>query len=160
MKIALYLFPVIVILSLAACSPPDGKPSGQTGTYADSIAGAGVKNAIDAASGNASDTVSYDQNHLVGDWERTDGEYTLRIYSASADGKLDATYFNPESIHVARAEWSAKDGYYIVVVELQDVNYPGSTYTLAYTPDGDRLTGNYFQAVEKVNYEVGFARKK
>jgi hypothetical protein len=34
-----------------------------------------------------------------------------------------------------------------VVVELRDVNYPGSTYTLTYDPGTDRLTGTYYQAV-------------
>ena len=31
-------------------------------------------------------------------------------------------------------------------IELRDVGYPGSTYTLTYLPAGDRLTGVYYQA--------------
>ena len=160
MKIASYLILITMILSLTACSPSDSRQSGRAGTDADSTAGAGVKKKTDTASGNTADTASFDHNQLVGDWERTDGEYTLRIYSASSGGKLDATYFNPGSINVASAEWSLKDDHYLVVVVLQDVNYPGSTYTLEYYPEGDQLSGNYYQAVEKINYEVGFIRKK
>ena len=44
----------------------------------------------------------------------------------------------------------------MVMIELQDQNYPGSIYTLEYQPQGDRLTGIYFQAVEKVSYNVEF----
>lgn len=161
MKIALYLISITAILSLVACTHNDGKLSGRTGLVADSLAVATAKNAIDTASDNTSTTAGPDQNQLVGDWERTDGEYTLRIYSASPEGKLDATYFNPGSIHVARAEWSkTADGSYQVVLELQDINYPGSTYTLQYNPANDQLKGIYFQAVEKINYDVGFTRKQ
>jgi hypothetical protein len=101
-----------------------------------------------------------DQNKLAGDWIRTDGGYMLKILGATPDGKLDAGYFNPNPIHVARAEWQNRDGQLIVLVELQDANYPGSTYTLAYLPDKDCLIGNYYQAVEKVNFDVQFVRRK
>jgi len=43
-------------------------------------------------------------------------------------------------------------------IVLKDINYPGSTYTLMYNSEKDLLTGNYFQAVEGVNYEVTFQR--
>lgn len=160
MKIASSLVLITTILSLMACSPHDSRQSGQAGTDADSIKVAGSMKMTDTLSGNTSDTTIFDHHQLVGDWERTDGEYTLRIYSASSGGKLDATYFNPGSINVASAEWALKDDHCLIVVVLQDVNYPGSTYTLEYVPEGDQLTGNYYQAVEKVNYEVGFTRKK
>jgi hypothetical protein len=43
-------------------------------------------------------------------------------------------------------------------VELRDINYPGSKYNLHYDPKTDRLKGNYFQALERQNYEVEFVR--
>lgn len=157
MKLAFYLISISFMLGMAACSPPNGKSSGQTNLNKDSIAESISR--ADSAAQDSSGTTEFDHNRLVGDWERSDGDYTLRIYSASSNGKLDATYFNPASIHVAKAEWSQMDNHYMVMVEFQDVNYPGSTYTLEYNPATDQLTGNYYQAVEKINYEVGFTRK-
>ncbi len=102
-----------------------------------------------------------DQNQLVGRWVRTDsdGAYLIEIKSVAADGKLDAGYFNPNPIHVGRSEWQQKNGSLMIVVELQDVNYPGSTYTLNLLPGGDRMQGNYYQAVEGTNFDVEFMRK-
>jgi hypothetical protein len=45
-----------------------------------------------------------------------------------------------------------------VFVELRDVNYPGSTYTLTYQPATDRLAGTYFHAVSGQNMDVEFSR--
>jgi hypothetical protein len=97
---------------------------------------------------------------LLGRWVRTDsdGGYTIEITRATADGKLDASYFNPSLVKVGRAEWLQKDGNVVIIVELRDTNYPGSTYTLKFLPTEDRLVGNYFQAVEGSNYDVAFTR--
>ena len=99
-----------------------------------------------------------DQNQLVGRWVRTDneGNYIIEIKNVVADGKLEASYFNPNPIKVGRAEWQQKNGSLLIVVELRDVNYPGSTYTLNLLYGGDRLTGNYYQAVEGTNFDVEF----
>jgi hypothetical protein len=97
---------------------------------------------------------------LVGRWLREDGGYVLEIRSASPDGRLVATYSNPRSIHVTRAEWRQQSGRLGVFVELRDVNYPGSTYTLVMTPEKDRLVGTYFQAVQRANFDVEFVRMK
>ena len=101
-----------------------------------------------------------DLNKLVGRWLRPDGGYILEIRSAAPDGKLDVGYYNPKSIHVARAEWVEKDGKLYVMAELQDVNYPGSTYGLEYIVGQDKLAGSYYQAVEKSTYDVEFVREK
>lgn len=98
--------------------------------------------------------------HLLGRWLRPDGGYILEIRSATPDGKLDVGYFNPSSIHVGRAEWVVKEGKQYVLVELQDKNYPGSTYGLEYIPGEDRLSGTYYQAVEKSTFDVQFVREK
>ncbi len=76
------------------------------------------------------------------------------------DGSQKAAYFNPRPISVARAEWKRKDGALTIIVELRDVNYPGSTYTLQYDPKSDRLKGTYFQAVAKQTFAVEFTRGK
>ena len=47
-----------------------------------------------------------------------------------------------------------------VFIELRDVNYPGSTYTLTYDPASDQLKGVYYQAVEKQRFPVAFVRMK
>jgi len=95
---------------------------------------------------------------LEGKWLRPDGGYILEIRSAAPDGKLDAAYFNPRPIHVAKAE-ASRDGERVkVFIELRDVNYPGSTYTLAYDPTDDQFKGDYFQAALKQNFDVFFTR--
>jgi hypothetical protein len=97
---------------------------------------------------------------LKGKWLRPDGGYILEIRSATAEGNLEAGYFNPGPINVARAEWERKDGKLQVFVELRDVNYPGSTYTLKFSDAEDRMTGNYFQAAQRENFAVEFVRQK
>jgi hypothetical protein len=97
---------------------------------------------------------------LTGKWVRPDGGYVLEIRSVAPDGKLDAGYFNPKSIHVARAVATVAGERLKVFVELRDVNYPGSTYTLTYDPSQDQLTGDYFQAVARETYDVFFKRMK
>ncbi len=71
---------------------------------------------------------------------------------------VEALYFNPRPIHVGRAELREEGGAISVFVELRDVNYPGSTYTLVYDPKADRLRGNYFQALLREDYDVEFVR--
>ena len=75
-------------------------------------------------------------------------------------GRLDAAYFNPKSINVGRAEAIQQGGAVKVTVELRDVNYPGSTYTLTYDAKTDRLVGRYFQAVTGETFDVYFVRLK
>jgi hypothetical protein len=95
---------------------------------------------------------------LQGKWLRPDGGYILEIRSAAPDGQMEAGYFNPKPIHVAKAEASTEAGSVKVFIELRDVNYPGSTYTLAYDPATDQLKGDYFQAALKQTFDVFFTR--
>ena len=97
---------------------------------------------------------------LAGRWLRPDGGYVMEIKTPQDNGKLEAAYFNPDPIHVARAEASWQDSTLKAFIELRDVNYPGSTYRLSYDPGNDRLTGTYFQAVARETYEVFFVRMK
>lgn len=83
---------------------------------------------------------------LNGRWVRPDGGYILEIRSVDAGGKIDAGYFNPQPIRVARGEAAHEGSTLKVFVELRAPNYPGSTYTLTYDPKQDLLVGVYFQA--------------
>jgi len=95
---------------------------------------------------------------LVGRWMRTDSPYVIEIHEVSPDGTLRAGYYNPRPINVAAAKAQNKDGKLQVFVELNDVGYPGSNYTLNYDPQNDALQGNYFQATMKQNYDIAFMR--
>jgi hypothetical protein len=99
-----------------------------------------------------------DKEKLVGRWQRTDGGYVIELKNPDAAGLIEAGYFNPNPINVGKAAWQNKSGKLMVMVELRDQNYPGSIYNLEYQPQGDKLTGVYFQAVEKVSYNVEFIR--
>ena len=97
---------------------------------------------------------------LVGEWVRTDAGYLISIASFNVDGTLEAKYFNPNPINVGSATWQENYGNLEVIVELQDVNYPGSKYTLSYLHDRDVLAGNYYQAMQGLDFYVEFARNK
>ena len=103
---------------------------------------------------------SADFQRLEGKWVRPDGGYVLELRNIRKNGSLTAAYFNPRPIRVYRAEASKKDGAIALFVELRDVNYPGSTYKLQYDPSSDRLTGTYFQAVERKTFSVEFVRAR
>jgi len=100
-----------------------------------------------------------DFDRLVGNWVRPDGGYVIEISKIYPDGKVDAAYFNPQSIHVSRSTVSEKDGIIELFIELQGKGYPGSTYTLKYNPEYDAMVGIYFQAVIQQPFDVIFQRK-
>ena len=118
------------------------------------IMAAAAVRAADAPAGQA----PADPVQVVGIWQRMDGEYVLELRNPTFDGRLEAIYLNPRPIHVARSGWVLKDGDLMVLVELRDKGYPGSTYTLAYQQDTDRLVGIYFQAVAQQQFQVVFKR--
>jgi hypothetical protein len=99
-----------------------------------------------------------DKEKLSGRWQRTDGGYIIELKNPTTAGLIEAGYFNPNPINVGKAGWQNKDGRLMVMVELQDQNYPGSIYKLEYQSHMDKLTGTYFQAVERVSYNVEFNR--
>ena len=100
-----------------------------------------------------------DKNSLIGDWVRTDADYLIRITKVNDDGTMTAQYFNPNPINVGKANWESSYGNLKIIVEMRDVNYPGSTYTLNYLPDRDMLAGEYYQAVEGLTFYVEFMRQ-
>jgi uncharacterized protein (DUF2147 family) len=96
---------------------------------------------------------------LKGSWVRPDGGYMIVVNAVGADGRLDATYVNPNRLPFARAQ-ASRDGTTLRVdLELRAGGYAGSTYTLAYEPASDRLRGTYYQAVAKQRFDVYFVRK-
>lgn len=95
---------------------------------------------------------------LRGGWLRADGGYVIEINSVADDGRLEARYLNPRPINVAKAEASLAGETVKVFIELRDVNYPGSTYTLTYDPATDRLDGSYFAAALDQTLDVAFTR--
>ncbi|MGH7495801.1 MAG: hypothetical protein ACREOO_25875 [bacterium] len=101
-----------------------------------------------------------DFQKLKGQWQRPDGGYVIDIMNIEANGKMQAGYYNPRPIHVARAEAADEGATLAVFIELNDVNYPGSTYTLRYDPANDQLHGVYYQAALQQNFEVAFVRMK
>lgn len=109
---------------------------------------------------STSSSKEVDKNTLIGDWVRTDAQYLIRITKLNDDGTMTAQYFNPNPINVAKANWESGYGNLKAIVEMRDVNYPGSTYTLNYLPDRDILAGEYYQAVEGLTFYVEFARRK
>jgi len=101
-----------------------------------------------------------DAQGIIGRWVRPDGGYVLEIKEIGKDGILKAAYFNPRPINVARAELRRDNDIIRILVELRDVNYPGSTYYLQYEQSTDRLIGTYFQAVEKATFQIEFVKAK
>ena len=97
---------------------------------------------------------------LEGRWLRQDGGYILDLQDIRPDGNMKAFYFNPRNINVHEASWKFDDERLILYVELRDVNYPGSNYTLMYRASKDFLWGSYFQAVQKQTMNVNFVRMK
>jgi len=100
------------------------------------------------------------KNLLVGNWLRTDSDYRIQISKVNENFTLEANYFNPNPINVGGASWQESSGSLKIIVELRDVNYPGSTYTLNYLPAKDILAGDYYQAVEDLTFYVEFSRYK
>ncbi len=111
-----------------------------------------------SGSEKAASTIDDQFRNLIGRWRRMDGGYIIDIRRIGANGQMDVAYYNPKSIHISRAEASLKKGAQYIFIELQDVGYPGSTYTLMYRPQQDILAGFYFQAAVKQTFEVVFAR--
>jgi uncharacterized protein (DUF2147 family) len=108
----------------------------------------------------AAATASPELAKLIGKWQRPDGGYVVDIQGVDPSGKLDVGYYNPNPINVSRAAAWRDKGATKLVIELRDVNYPGSTYTLELNPQTDQLSGQYFQATLRETFEVVFSRLK
>ena len=101
-----------------------------------------------------------DFDDLIGRWLRPDGGYVLVINGVDEQGSLDAEYFNPNNINVAQAHASIEEKQIKIYVEMQDIGYPGSNYTLTYDKENDRLVGVYYHAVLRQKFDIFFIREK
>ena len=97
---------------------------------------------------------------LKGRWLRPDGGYIIQIKNVDSSGRIEAGDFNPRPINVAKAQATGEKAKLKVFIELRDVGYPGSTYTLTYDPKDDVLRGVYYQAAMKQSFDVYFTRMK
>jgi hypothetical protein len=95
---------------------------------------------------------------LIGRWVRPDGGYILMVNRVEPEGKLGASYFNPNPIRVSAAQASVEGGAVKLFVELRDEGYPGCTYNLTYDKANDQLVGVYFQAAQQQSYDIAFER--
>ncbi len=100
-----------------------------------------------------------DYTIITGKWQRSDGNYMIRVSDVQADGKATVEYFNPSPIHVAEASISTQKEYIQLFIKFQDKGYEGSTYRLYYYAKGDSLVGFYHQATMNRTYKVFFMRK-
>ena len=107
-----------------------------------------------------SQAVKVDYDIIVGEWQRTDGGYLIKISDVQADGQVKMKYFNPRPIHVAHAAVSIQKELIKLFVQFQDKDYEGSTYTLFYYAEKDALVGFYYQAAMDRTFEVIFLRKR
>lgn len=111
-----------------------------------------------AAAAPAEEPVLVEFDQLKGKWVRPDGGYVIEIRKLLPDNALEVGYFNPNPIHVGKAKLFKERGFTKVFVELQDVNYPGSTYTLIYDKENDLLRGVYYQATQQEEFQIYFER--
>ena len=100
-----------------------------------------------------------DYGIIAGEWQRTDGNYLIKVSNVQADGQATVEYFNPRTIHVAEAAISTEKELIKLFIRFQDKDYEGSTYKLYYYAEKDALAGFYYQAVMNKTYQVIFLRK-
>jgi hypothetical protein len=147
---------VIAVVALAAVATfflqrgKTPKPASDAPPAANSISAAAPADAAAKA----------DFQFLKGRWVRPDGNYVLEIRAIDATGQMDAGYYNPQPIHVAKAEVKKEGAATKVFIELNDVSYPGCKYNLTYIPGEEQLVGTYYQAAMQETYEIGFVRLK
>lgn len=106
----------------------------------------------------ATPSPEFDEQTLNGKWQRPDGGYVIEITVVHPDGRLDAAYYNPRPINIARAAWRIGGGRLQVLVILNDEGYPNATYVLHYDPEKDQLFGDYTQPAAEQTFEVNFVR--
>ena len=106
-----------------------------------------------------SSTVKTDYGIIAGKWQRSDGNYLIKVSDVQAEGEATVQYFNPRSIHVVAAAISTEKNLIKLFIKFQDKGYEGSSYRLYYFAKKDALLGYYYQAPTDKTYEVMFIRK-
>ena len=82
------------------------------------------------------------------------------IKDVARDGSMIAFYLNPNPIRVSKAKARIESEKINIYVEMQDVGYPGSNYTLTYDKDNDQLVGIYYHAILKQRFDIYFEREE
>lgn len=103
--------------------------------------------------------LSPDHLAIQGRWVRSDAPYVIELRQ-SREGVQQATYFNRRPIHVEKTVVATQQGLLYVKMILQDTNYQGSTYILAYDRSRDMLQGTYLHGASGTTYRVEFSRQK
>ena len=163
MKYPTIIYSLIFICSILVVSCDSKKPGQQQSDKKTEEQQKAVKDAIassesarkEVESGKESQPVSSDT--LIGRWLRPDGNYVIQINAIKENKKVDAQYFNPNPINIARAE-IIPDTDLRIFIEFNDRGYEGSSYDLKYDLQNDALVGNYFQATYGQTYQIGFVR--
>jgi hypothetical protein len=140
-----------------ACQKSESSGPGQSAAPAAAPATAAAPAAVAAPADPAAPA---EVLKMLGRWLRSDGTYVLELRGADKSGVVQAAYFNPKSIHVSRAIWMRGAEGLQVVVELNDVGYPGATYVLSLDATEDRLVGKYNQPQMQQTFDVDFVRQK
>ncbi len=138
----------LVALGIGACKKPTETTATAPGPAAKELT---AKTAVSA--------VPDPVRKLLGRWMRADGGYVLELKKADLSGVMEAGYFNPKPINVSRAIWMQGGAGLQVMVELNDVGYPGATYVLTYDAQGDRLAGQYTQPAMQQTFDIEFVRE-
>lgn len=151
------------ILLLTSCNNKNSNDQASEATVADS---ANEEKAVDDShnsipTGIEQKNIKSDitADTIIGRWLRPDGNYVIQINSIDKDNHIDAQYFNPKPIKIARAELMP-DNNFRIFIEFDDEGYKGSSYDLVYDPTNDVLSGKYFQATYGQTYQIGFVRMK
>jgi len=148
------------VAMLGACQKTETPASASTARVAPAALNAPANSSAGAAATKADARPVPDAvKKVLGRWVRSDGGYSLDLRKADISGVIEAGYYNPKSIHVSRAIWMQGGTGLQVMVELNDVGYPGATYVLNYDPAADRLAGKYNQPQMQQSFDVDFVRQ-
>ena len=142
--VILALFTTLLAVSCQKAAKETPSQTSTAGTAVPKAASPGVPDAV---------------QKLLGKWLRSDGGYVLELRGAELSGVMQASYFNPKPINVSRAIWMQGAAGFQVVVELNDVGYPGATYLLTHDAQGDRLVGQYTQPQMQQTFDIEFVRQ-
>jgi len=145
----------LLVFALGACSKAPDNTSAAAAPAPAAAAAAVTATPAPAAKPAVPEAVQ----KLMGRWLRADGGYVLELRKADLSGVVEAGYFNPKPINVARAIWMQGGSGLQVMVELNDVGYPGATYVLTHDAATDRLVGQYTQPAMQQTFDIEFTRQ-
>ena len=152
----------IAVFALASCNKTEA-PAGANAAATPGPAGSSAPAAKTEPAQASSAAIPESVKKVLGRWIRADGGYVLELKRAEVSGVVEAAYYNPERpkpINVSRAIWMQGGSGLQVVVELNDVGYPGATYVLSHETQGDRLVGQYTQPAMQQSFDIEFVRQK